>query len=153
MRNIWIWIVVAVVVVGGFVWWWQSTQMPLPPVDTGASSVVPGADTTGTTPAAVTVNYDGTKFTPSEVTIKKGDSVTWISSVDTMEVASAMHPNHEAFDGTARAEHCAAGYAGPKPFDQCVEGTSYAFVFEKTGTFPYHDHENAKAFGRVIVTE
>ena len=157
MQNVWVWIVVAIVVVGGGFWWYQSMQTPTAPADTSApvsdTSGTPGTDTTSTgstAPMTATVSYDGTSFSPSSVLIAKGGTVVFTGPAN-MWVASAPHPAHTGYDGTSRSEHCAAGYKGAKSFDQCLSGTSYSFTFDKTGTWPYHDHMNASAFGKIIV--
>lgn len=160
------WIVVGVIVVvaAALLLWWSSASAPA--VDQGASSTVPmGTETpvspessagpTSATPApsvpmSATVTYDGTSFSPASVTIAKGGAVTF-SGTGEMWVASAMHPAHSGYDGTDRATHCASTYTGAKPFDQCAKGSSYSFTFDKTGSFPYHDHLNASAFGKVVV--
>lgn len=104
-------------------------------------------------PMAATVTYNGDSFSPSEVTIKKGGTVTWRNtSGGKMWVASAQHPSHTVYAGTSREEHCpdASGAA----FDQCAGETgNYSFTFQKTGTWNYHDHLNAQLFGKVIVVE
>lgn len=68
-----------------------------------------------------------------------------------MWVASAMHPAHTGYDDTSKDQHCADGYAGAAPFDQCGSGASYSFTFAKSGTWGYHDHRNASAHGTIIV--
>jgi plastocyanin len=171
MRNAWIWIVVVVIIlVGGFLWWQssQSTGTPSPttvdvtgtnPVPTETTSTTTNASsTTGTSTntgasAPVTITYDGRSFTPATVTVKKGDSVTWTASGGQMWIASAPHPAHTGYDGTSRTTHCAPGYTGPAPLDECVAGASFTFTFDKVGTWPYHDHLNPSAFGKVVVTE
>lgn len=100
---------------------------------------------------SVTVTYNGSTFSPASVTIQKGGTVHFVSTSGGMWVASDVHPSHTDYDGTSRAVHCAAGYTGAAPFDQCASGTSYSFTFTKTGTFTYHDHMNAGVKGTVIV--
>ena len=69
-----------------------------------------------------------------------------------MWVASAQHPSHTVYAGTARQEHCPD--TADTAFDQCAgESSGYSFTFEKVGTWNYHDHLNATVFGKVIVTE
>ena len=152
MKNVWIWLVAAVIVIGGGYWYLQSGQAPASPTtgtDTTGSQTVPSPSTTPTT---AIVTYDGNAFSPSEVTIKKGGTVTF-NGPATMWVGSASHPAHTGYDGTARDVHCASGYTGAAPFDQCASGTSYSFTFDKVGTWPYHDHRNSSAFGKIVVVE
>jgi len=178
MRNAWIWIVVIVVlVVGGFIWW-QSSQSSTTgetptsvdtsgtsrqvPADTGVntttgSTTTSGTNSTGSTGSSstgpVTITYDGKSFSPSSVTVKKGDTVKWVDSSGTMWVATAPHPAHTGYDGTSRSTHCVPGYTGATPFDECSPGSSFSFTFDKAGSWPYHDHLNPSAFGTVVVTE
>ena len=171
MQNVWIWVVVIVIIVGGGLWWWSAQSAPTsgtPAATTLSDDGTPAATdaiddqntattttttaTTSNSSASATINYDGNSFTPSTVTIKKGGTVTWKGTAN-MWVASASHPSHTLYDGTSRTQHCAAGYTGAKPFDQCATGTSYSFTFTKTGTWSYHDHMNASSFGKVVVTD
>jgi len=70
-----------------------------------------------------------------------------------MWVASAQHPTHMMYAGTSRSEHC-GGATETKAFDQCRGETgSFSFMFDKTGTWAYHDHINASRFGRIVVVE
>ncbi|MEY4747583.1 MAG: hypothetical protein RLZZ416_632 [Candidatus Parcubacteria bacterium] len=170
MRNIWIWVVIAIIVIGGGYWWMQRTQAPAMSDDGTPAAVDAAEDANANMPentqmstssdanampgdaaqTSAAVSYDGKSFTPSTVTIKKGGTVTW-NGPSGMWVASGQHPEHAGYDETTRAEHCASGYKGPKPFDQCAKGASYSFTFDKAGTWSYHDHVNASAFGKVIV--
>ena len=118
---------------------------------TGADTTGPVAGTTTDTMAARTVTYNGSTFEPALVTIRAGGTVTFTSTAGPMWVASAPHPAHTAYDGTSRETHCAAGYTGPTPFDQCSAGTSYTVTLNKVGTWGYHDHINAAAHGQVTV--
>ncbi len=105
-----------------------------------------------TAPKTVTVLYGPGGFSPSTVTIRAGDTVTFVNNGgDEMWVASAPHPSHTGYDGTSRDQHCAAGYTGPQPFDQCAVGTNYSFMFQKAGTWAYHNHGNSADHGAVVV--
>lgn len=159
MDSRWLGVIVLIIIVAIGGWYVLSN----PTVDT---TDVPGgeiATTTGdgaagdTVPAPVVVTYTDQGFSPSEVTVARGQAVTWVNeSSGPMWVASAMHPDHVVYDGTDRTAHCAAGYTGPAPFDKCKgegPGARYTFTFDKEGTWRYHDHINASRFGSVIVTE
>jgi plastocyanin len=100
----------------------------------------------------VTVTYTDQGFSPSTVTINEGDSVTFVNkSANPMWVASDPHPLHNGYDGTTRDQHCAPGYAGPAPFDECGTSPSFTFTFTKTGTWGYHNHAEDEMAGTVIV--
>ncbi len=160
------WLIIVVIVVGGVYWWMQGSPVSAPVENVPtvpANSITPepaaptaDANATGAAMTA-TVSYNGTAFTPAEVTIKKGGTVTFTSTSTStstgadMWVATAQHPEHTGYAGTTRTEHCpdAAGVA----FDQCIKGSAYTFTFEKTGTWPYHNHMKLGAYGKVIVVE
>ena len=101
----------------------------------------------------VDVEHDGKTFTPSTLTVKTGDTVTFKdASTKNMWVASDEHPTHTEYDGTSRSTHCAAGYTGETPFDQCAPSKSdYSFTFKKAGAIEFHDHLNPGAHGTVTV--
>ncbi len=104
------------------------------------------------TPKTVTINYTASGFSPAKVTVNKGDTVKFVNQTSgNMWVASDEHPSHTEFDGTSRSTHCAAGYSGPTPFDQCGSGSSYSFAFTKAGSFAFHNHAAAQFGGTVVV--
>jgi plastocyanin len=134
-----------------------TTDQTTPGTNTSSDTTLGGSvDATVNTGATggktVTVNYNGTSFSPASITVAKGDTVNFVMSGGSgMWLASNPHPSHTGYDGTSRATHCAPGYTGAKPFDECSMGTSFAFTFDKTGTFGYHDHMNESAHGTVVV--
>jgi plastocyanin len=161
-----LWTIVAIIVIGGGLFWWMSssnsgttnTTTATTTVDQGASSPAPTTATTSESTAATTspaatqaITYDGKKFSPATLTIAKGTTVTWTSSAGNMWIASDVHPTHTDYDGTTRSAHCAAGYSGPKPFDECAGGTTFSFTFDKAGTYTYHDHLSAGHTGTITV--
>lgn len=168
--------IVAILVVGGLIWWFTSSRgasvqtsdeqantANVPP----ASGVPEAPSLTGTStesgsgtpvqsgqsgPTTVMVTYDGSSFSPSTVTIHQGDTVMWMDNGNQpMEVASDPHPVHNGYDGTTRQTHCAAGYSGPAPFDECAPGTQFSFTFTKTGSWGYHNHLDQSQGGTVVV--
>ncbi len=124
--------------------------------DTPGADVNVGADvnagvTTGKT-VKVTLTADG--FAPKSVTINKGDTVTFTNTGSgQMWVGSDEHPSHTEYDGTSRASHCAPGYTGAKPFDECTAGNTYSFTFNKVGSSDFHNHLNPSQTGKVVVVE
>ncbi len=118
------------------------------------SAAPPAAQSTTTTPpsSGTTVTYTTNGFTPSTLTVKKGATVTFVNqSGGRMWVASDPHPIHNFYSGTALGQHCpdTAGVA----FDQCRAGDSYTFVFNKVGSWGYHNHTSAGDTGTVVVTQ
>lgn len=88
-----------------------------------------------------TVEYKNKKFVPSEIKIKKGDTVTWTNGGSSpIWPASAIHPTHQVYPG----------------FDVLKglnTGESYSFTFGKVGSWRYHDHLNPSVTGVVEVSE
>ena len=158
MRSTTIYIVIILIVLAGLGWWWFA-KIPTPaPAATALNSQATASDQgmtdNGVTPSAsqsITVTYDGKNFSPASVAIPVGGTVNWVDTSGTMWVASNPHPVHDGYDGTTKTEHCAAGYAGPAPFDQCAASASFTFTFSKAGTWGYHDHFNHDAAGTVVV--
>ncbi len=152
------WVVIVILIVVGGAWYFISANgMPSTTntnTDTTVNTDTNGTDTTAssTNPTSVTVLYGPNGFTPSTVTIKQGDTVTFTNNgAGEMWIASAPHPTHQGYDGTTEQQHCAAGYTGPAPFDQCSVGTTFSFKFDKVGSWAYHNHDDSSKFGKVIV--
>lgn len=156
-------IVIALAVIAGG-WYWYATQglgaLTLAPAGaensaSGGNGALSGAEASAETAAAamsatVTLTADG--FSPRSVTVKKGGTVTFVNeSAGNMWIGSASHPTHTAYSGTTLAEHCAEH--STDAFDQCENGDTYSFTFQKAGSWNYHNHSNASQFGTVVVVE
>lgn len=120
---------------------------------TKPASDSPPAGTAAPTQATVTITANG--YEPKTVTIAKGGTVTWVNNTDTPNwPASAKHPTHEVYPGSSITK---CGTAEQSTiFDACKglgKGESYSFTFNNAGEWAYHNHVNAKQFGKVIVTE
>lgn len=92
-------------------------------------------------PIDVTVEIKGNQFLPQTVKIKKGGKVIWLNKDGRASwPASDVHPTHQIYQG----------------FDAIggiADGESYSFVFDKTGSWNYHDHFSPGVRGTVIVSE
>ncbi len=118
------------------------------PTTTEASTSV--STDTSKLPMTAKVTYDGKNFSPTNVTIAKGGTVTFTDIAGSkMWVAADPHPSHTNYDNTTRAQHCATGATAS--FDQCAPSASYTFTFSKVGAWSYHDHMNAVAEGMITV--
>src|SRR3989344_2449468 len=99
------------------------------------------------------VIYTDSGYSPKEITVKVGNTVTWKNeSSHGMWTSSAMHPTHVIYSGTSLDEHCPDSQN--TSFDECTSaqpGESWSFKFDKTGTWRYHNHSQASDFGSVIV--
>ena len=99
------------------------------------------------------VVYSDGGYAPKELTIKKGDRVTFRNeSARETWPASAMHPSHTAYPGSS------IGKCGTQEesriFDACKgfkQGEEWSFVFNEIGNWKYHDHLRSTDWGSVIV--
>lgn len=140
-------IVVGILVLGGG-YFLLSGKVLAPSPSAAPSQTAPE---TPSASASRTVTYTPDGFAPSSLTIQKGETVTFINqSGQTMWVASAMHPTHSVYSGTTLSEHCGGPNEGVS-FDQCEEGVSYSFTFQKSGTWKYHNHIRADNTGTIVV--
>ena len=92
-------------------------------------------------------------FSPKTLTIKKGETVTWINKdTESHWPASATHPTHTVYPGSD-IKKCETAEES-NIFDTCRglnPGESYSFTFNEIGSWSYHDHIVANLFGKVIV--
>ncbi|HEX7088060.1 MAG TPA: plastocyanin/azurin family copper-binding protein [Vicinamibacterales bacterium] len=82
-----------------------------------AAGSAAGRDAVSTKPAGHTVTMEATSFAPVVLTIRQGDSVTWV--------------NKDPFPHTAASG--AAGFGSPI----ILAGKSWTHTFEKKGEFDY----------------
>jgi len=153
-------IIIVVLAVGYFLFF-RSTSQLAPSVNQSSSSqsiiqpTVTEQPSVSQAPAAKenVVTYTDLGYSPSTITIKKGETVIFKNqSSRSMWTASAVHPTHRVYSGTSLDEHCpdTTGTA----FDACkgfLPGESWSFIFNKTGTWKYHDHLNPGSVGTIIV--
>ena len=99
------------------------------------------------------ITYTDAGYSPSTLTIKLGDTVTWANDSSlNMWPASAMLPSHIVYSGTSISEHC-PDTAGTS-FDACkgiTSGNSWDFIFNTKGSWKYHDHLSPSFFGTIVV--
>lgn len=154
-------LILIVVVVGGY-FLLRGGDVQAPAGDTSETSGMPVSntetpetvvDTTSTKPVEIVVTYTDAGYSPSTINVKLGTTVTWVNdSSISMWTASAVHPSHTAYSGTALQAHCpdTTGTA----FDACAgvaPGASWSFTFNKAGSWKYHNHLKASDFGTVVV--
>lgn len=138
-------LLIAILAVGGYFLLKSQSQEPAETTNTNELSDVEPKNTDEKTPLTteesteVTVLYGSNGYSPATVTIKQGQKVTFKNeSGKQMWVASDDHPSHliyQEFDAKT-------GIA---------TGSSYEFVFDKVGTWRYHDHLMPSRTGIVIV--
>ncbi|MEK6934039.1 MAG: hypothetical protein AABW75_04130 [Nanoarchaeota archaeon] len=116
-------------------------------------------------PKEYTIEITSSGFSPNNLEIKQGDSVTWINK-DSKEhwPASASHPTHTVYTGGNYNE--AGSYMGSQAcksesiaktgaFDPCKglgKEENWSFVFNEKGSWSYHDHLVSGRFGKIIVS-
>lgn len=85
------------------------------------------------------VKYTDSGFSPKELKISVGSTVTFINdSRSALWVASNPHPIHTDY----------FGFDSRKSIDT---GDTYQFTFNKTGTFGFHNHLLPETSGVIIV--
>jgi plastocyanin len=90
-------------------------------------------------PIIRTIIFNSTSYSPSILSISSGEKVTFKNESDkNMWPASDPHPAHTNF-----SDFDSKGVIAP--------GGIYEFVFEKTGTYTYHDHRTPSIKGIIIV--
>jgi len=85
------------------------------------------------------ITYSDSGFSPNTITVEQGTTVTFLNqSSGQMWVASSVHPTHQDYPG----------------FDQLKgvgTGEKYTFIFDKVGTWKYHNHLSSSNIGTVVV--
>jgi plastocyanin len=120
--------------------------------DTLTTPPPPAQTNTPASPATasnVTVTYTDSGFSPKSVTVKRGQSVTFINqSSRSMWVGADDHPTHTKYPVKS------AGDCLGSSFDSCKgsgSGQSWSFTFTETGSWGYHNHTRAADRGTVVV--
>lgn len=151
-----IWIVIVIIVVGFGAWYFMKGDYSVKKDEMKATS----------TPEEAVIHEDGVVakerqvvfytdegFASPPLTIKVGEAVEF-KNESSREVwpASAKHPTHTVYPGTD-IKKCGTAGAG-QMFDSCggiAPGASWIFTFNEKGEWGYHDHLDAKKFGKIIV--
>ena len=131
-------VVIVIVVIAIIVIRSQSSGQPAVPSDNSIQSTV--TDQSPADPiSSHIVSLTSKGFSPSKITIKVGDTVTFVNnSMDQMWVASNPHPTHTDLPG----------------FDEkgfVVPGQYWNYTFTVTGSHGYHNHANPTMKGLVVV--
>jgi plastocyanin len=94
------------------------------------------AQTTNEGAQIITLSPDG--FTPATLTVKVGTRVRWVNkSGELGDVDSDPHPVHTSYP--------------PMNFGTFSDGSSVELVFDKAGTYHYHNHLNPSQRGTIVV--
>lgn len=145
-RPLWQWILIYVVIgiaVYGLIYYFvlgkrggtsYNIAPTVPPATTQeASPVATPVTQTGDT---ITLTADG--FSPKTLTIPTGTKVSWTNqSGSDGTVNSSPHPTHTDYP--------------PLNLGNLPNGGTVSLVFDKPGTYKYHNHLNSTQFGTIIV--
>lgn len=157
-KNLWTTVVIIVIIVGGIFLLNRKAEAPISQeteqsvsATTTSKTTAPKAKTTtpstqtginllpGADKPSLTISYTDGGFSPASIKIKRGQKVEFVNmSSGLMWVASAPHPSHTAyptFDEKAVSQR----------------GEIYTFIFDKAGTWKYHNHLNPIHTATIIV--
>lgn len=102
-----------------------------------------------------TIVFSGNAYSPREITIKKGDTITFRNEGEReMWPASAIHPSHRAYPGSG-IEKCETAEKD-NIFDACkglISGAEWSFAFNEVGEWFFHDHLMPEENGKITVQE
>jgi len=108
-------------------------------------TVEPAPTQTEAAPAPATINvvYDQNGYSPSNITIRQGDTVNFINNSSVpLWPASDPHPDHTVLPEFDRGK---VEQALPKA------GEGYEFTFNTVGVWPYHNHTAPDHSGVITV--
>lgn len=87
----------------------------------------------------ITISNEG--FSPATVTIKKNQNVEWINVDDAQhQIASDPHPTDDSLESLN----------DDIPLEK---DDSFSYVFDKAGTYTYHDEFNPLKFNGTVIVE
>ncbi len=106
------------------------------PMAAGSTAVTPTPEATSNSEVTVQVTASG--FDPQTVTVKAGTKVTWMNnSGQTVSINSNPHPIHTDYP--------------PLNLGRVDDGGSVSLVFDKPGSYGYHNHLQPSQTGEIIV--
>lgn len=86
----------------------------------------------------VNVDITARGFSPQTLTVKAGTQVTWQNkSGATVSIASGPHPSHTNYP--------------PLNLGEVESGAAVSLVFDKAGSYGYHDHLSPAQKGTIVV--
>lgn len=142
MRNVWIGAVVIAIAagIGFFAVSNRSSNTQTTAPEDQVAKTIPATSTPSAVPAQEQnmIELTTSGFSPSSLTIKAGDKVTWINKSGTDAIVnSSPHPQHTDYP--------------PLNLGTFPDGGTLSLTFDKPGTYKYHNHLNTRQFGTIIV--
>lgn len=139
-------IVIIILVGGGFLLFsrnYTATPRPVPSQNTQTFSTPTTNTQQATSPTQAqqgqnTIIYTSSGFSPASLTIKAEITVTWINnSGSDLSVNSNPHPIHTNYS--------------PLNIGAIGDRQSKSLIFDKPGTYGYHNHLNPSQTGTIVV--
>lgn len=129
----------AILVIGGiFLLAGNGESVPSPNETPEETPMVFTQPTALETETVVQVTVDQNGFSPKNLKVKAGTTVVWVNqSGMAVAIYSAAHPTHLVYP--------------PLNLGEVASGSSVELVFDKPGTYKYHDHLNPSQTGEVVV--
>lgn len=140
MNKVYIIVGVVVLVLAGVTFYsttqtQEQTKISPSPTES-VESVTPATSTVSQEEIMVTITTSG--FEPKTLSVKAGTKVTWTNkSRGISNVSSAIHPTHLVYPALNLGD--------------IANGESVSLVFDKEGTYKYHNHLNPTQTGMVVV--
>ena len=124
-------IVVAILVIGGAV---ALTHKSNNNATQNTSNTSSTSSNSNQTPATGTINIKNMMFTPPQISVQKGGTVTWT--------------NNDSIAHTVTDD--LVGIGGPAS-GNIEPGSTYSYTFDKTGSFQYHCSIHPSMRGTIVV--
>jgi plastocyanin len=127
-------ILVILIAIGALALGNRSNTNNTPPTTNNTSNNSNNSSNSKTQPASGQINIANMAFTPSQITVAKGGTVTWTNNDST---------THTVVDDLSNI-------GGPNSGD-IKPGDKYSFTFNKTGSFQYHCSIHPSMRGTIVV--
>jgi plastocyanin len=130
-------IIAVIIIAGGALALTHNSSNNTPaPATNNTTQNKPAASSTNSNPVTATgsIDINNMMFTPSQITIAKGGTVTWTNNDSTA---------HTVTDDLSNVDGPASGDIQP--------GSTYSFTFNKTGSFQYHCSIHPYMRGTIVV--
>ncbi|MEX0621870.1 MAG: cupredoxin domain-containing protein [Candidatus Woykebacteria bacterium] len=145
MRNLLIAIIIIIVIAGGFLLFRSFSDQPdveVTQAPTATTSATPSAGVGEQSEEATTITYTSSGFSPSDVTVKSGDTITWMNNSDQeVQVGVDPHPIH-----TGDRELSGDGFVLT-----LQPGEQANVTMTTAGPHGYHNHLNSGQRGTITV--
>ncbi|MBI5037986.1 MAG: cupredoxin domain-containing protein [Candidatus Kerfeldbacteria bacterium] len=128
-------LIILVIVVGGFIAWYllQNDESATTNLNNAVSTVA-----NRQRPPESTVWIIDGNFSPSVITIRSGESVTWVNQDETARQVSSMAVGDSSAGSLFKSE-------------ELTTDESFTHTFDTAGTWSYYDELNPIKSGQVIV--